>query len=77
MRRITLRVHMTKAPKARTATGRPRLHDDVMPTLQVRLPRAILEAIEAECASRLDAPDRSTVIRELLAEAITARRARK
>lgn len=48
-----------------------------MRIVPVRLPPALLEAIDALSASRLDAPDRSSVIRELLAEAITARRARK
>lgn len=42
----------------------------------IRLPEAMLAEIEAICAGRLDAPDTSSVIRELLAEALAARRAR-
>jgi hypothetical protein len=35
----------------------------------------MIEEIDSIAASRLDQPDRSTVIRELLAEALAARRA--
>ena len=41
--------------------------------LAVRLPEAMISQIDAIAADRLDQPDRSTVIRQLLAEALEAR----
>jgi metal-responsive CopG/Arc/MetJ family transcriptional regulator len=41
--------------------------------LALRLPDAMIAEIDAIAAGRLDQPDRSSVIRELLAEAIGAR----
>lgn len=43
----------------------------------VRLPRQMIEEIEKIRAERLDQPDVSSIIRELLAEAIEARKKRK
>jgi Arc/MetJ-type ribon-helix-helix transcriptional regulator len=42
--------------------------------LAFRFPEPMLEEIDAIVASRLDRPDRSAVVRELLAEALMARR---
>jgi metal-responsive CopG/Arc/MetJ family transcriptional regulator len=42
--------------------------------LALRFPDEMLEAIDEIVASRMDRPDRSAVIRELLAEALMARR---
>jgi len=42
--------------------------------LAFRFPEPMLEAIDAIAASRLDAPVRAVVVRELLAEALDARR---
>jgi len=43
----------------------------------IRLPDVMVTEIDAIAADRLDQPDRSSLIRELLAEAIAARKARK
>jgi hypothetical protein len=46
-----------------------------MVQLAIRFPRKMIELVDAMRAGRLDAPDRATVIRELLAEALaTAQR---
>lgn len=44
--------------------------------LAFRLTKPMLQAIDAIVASRFDQPDRSHVVRELLAEALQARRGR-
>jgi metal-responsive CopG/Arc/MetJ family transcriptional regulator len=44
------------------------------PPLALRFPGAMLEEIDGIAARRFDQPDRSAVIRELLAEALAARR---
>jgi hypothetical protein len=41
--------------------------------LALRLPMPVLEQIDQIVESRLDAPDRTAVIRELIVEALTAR----
>ena len=41
--------------------------------IALRFPVEMLEAIDAIADSRMDHPDRSAVIRELVAEALTAR----
>ncbi len=47
------------------------------PPLAIRFPEPMLAAIDAMAAGRMDKPDRSTLIRELVAEALAARAARK
>jgi metal-responsive CopG/Arc/MetJ family transcriptional regulator len=47
-----------------------------MQQIAVRLPKPLLAAIDEFTEGRLDAPDRSAMIRELLAEAVAARRKR-
>ena len=42
----------------------------------VRFPPALLAEVDAIAASRLDEPDRSSIIRELVAEGIAARKRR-
>jgi metal-responsive CopG/Arc/MetJ family transcriptional regulator len=49
--------------------GRAMLHSPIA----LRLPEAVVEQIDAIVADRLDQPDRSAVIRELIVEALTAR----
>ena len=44
--------------------------------LAIRLPEPMVAQIDAIAAERLDQPDRSTVIRELLVEALEARMAK-
>lgn len=44
-----------------------------MTQIAIRLPDAMLDKIDELAQQRLDAPDRSDVIRQLLAEAIMAR----
>lgn len=44
-----------------------------MQTVQIRLPDEILGVVEKMRRSRIDGADRSSIIRELLAEAIEAR----
>jgi len=48
-----------------------------MDQIAIRLPKPILAEIDNIIAGRLDAKNRSDMIRELLAEAIEARRGRK
>lgn len=54
--------------------GRPTKGDKAMMTpIAIRFPPAMLEAIEAIQAERLDAPEKAAVVRELVAEALAAR----
>jgi len=46
----------------------------LLPPLTLRFPGPMLEEIDGIAVRRLDQPDRSAVIRELLAEALAARR---
>jgi|SoiMethySBSTD1v2_1073268.scaffolds.fasta_scaffold732739_2 metal-responsive CopG/Arc/MetJ family transcriptional regulator len=65
--------------KKRTTRGRPPEHGEkaLRKPVPIRLPDAMVTAIDAIAADRLDQPDRSTVIRELLVEALEARAAFK
>jgi hypothetical protein len=45
--------------------------------IPVRFPLQMVEAIEAIQAERMDQPDKSAIIRELVAEALQARARRK
>lgn len=66
---------MKKAAKAR---GRPaKAADDQQIYVPVRFPGAMIAAIDAESSARLDAPSRSTVIRELVALGLETLRAKK
>jgi metal-responsive CopG/Arc/MetJ family transcriptional regulator len=57
--------------------GRPPLQEGVtMHQIAIRLPEPILAMIDEFIAGRLDAKNRSDMIRELLAEAIEARKRR-
>ena len=54
--------------------GRPPKGDEAMLSpITIRFPRAMLEAISAIQASRMDEPERGQVVRELVAEALQAR----
>jgi hypothetical protein len=66
---------MSPKPKSRSR-GRPPAGDDTMQQIALRLPKPLLAAIDEFTEGRLDAPDRSAIIRELLAEAVAARRKR-
>jgi metal-responsive CopG/Arc/MetJ family transcriptional regulator len=44
-----------------------------MTPVMIRFPSELLDEIDAQIAGRLDRPDRSGVIRELIAEALEAR----
>lgn len=48
-----------------------------MQQIAIRLPRPMLDAIDALVSDRLDRPDRTAIMRELLAEAIAARSAKR
>lgn len=53
--------------------GRPPKGNEAMMTpITIRLPRAIHEHVETMMAKRMDAPDKATVIRELLVAGIKA-----
>lgn len=54
-----------------TKSGKP-----LLAPVMVRFPKAMIDAIDEVVATRLDQPDRSSVIRELIAEALDARRRR-
>ncbi len=57
--------------------GRPSISDEGATQVSVRLPNAMIEAIDAISAERLDHPGRANLIRELLAEALLARGRKK
>ena len=44
--------------------------------IMVRFPQAMIDELDKISAERLDGPDRSSIIREFIAEAIEARRKR-
>ena len=48
-----------------------------MSPVMIRFPQEMLEEIDAMLADRMDNPDRSGFIRELIAEAIQARKAKR
>ena len=60
--------------RVRRSRGRPPLGKKAMRQIALRLPTELLTAVDDLIADRLDRPDRSALIRELLAEAIEARR---
>jgi len=49
----------------------------MMTPIPVRFPAAMMAEIEAICGARMDAPEKSAVIRELVAEALAARKAKR
>jgi metal-responsive CopG/Arc/MetJ family transcriptional regulator len=63
--------------KTKRPRGRPSLGDDAMEQLAVRFPKPMLAAIDEIIEGRLDRPDRSQIIRELIAEGLEARRKRR
>ena len=58
---------------AQTGRGRPRKRDKAI-LVGVRFPKPMIDEIEAIIADRMEGADRSSVVRELVAEAIQARR---
>lgn len=65
----------THAPRR---PGRPLKGEDaLLDRINIRVPREMMMVIERIANERLDKPDRAAVIRELLAEAIEAREARR
>lgn len=63
-------VEMVKKAAAK-GPGRPaKAPGDLQTNVPVRFPPAMIEAIDAERAARIDAPDRSTLIRELVASGL-------
>jgi metal-responsive CopG/Arc/MetJ family transcriptional regulator len=48
-----------------------------MTPVMIRFPHEMMAEIDAQTAGRLDRPDRSGVIRELIAEALDARAKRR
>ena len=67
---------MSPSKKPIRGRGRPSIEGASMThALTVRFPHALWMAIDEIIADRLDAPDKGAVVRELVAEAIQARRA--
>jgi hypothetical protein len=67
-------VNMEKREKPRPPGRPPKDGDRAMHRpLALRLPVRVLEQIDAIVADRMDQPDRTAVIRELIVEALTAR----
>lgn len=64
---------MAKPAKQERQRGRPPVGDTSMHQIALRLPKPMLAAIDTIVSGRFDQPDRSAIIRELLAEALTAR----
>jgi hypothetical protein len=60
---------------SRSQTGRPPKYGRAMlhSPISLRLPAPVVEQIDAIVASRMDQPDRTAVIRELIVEALMAR----
>ena len=59
--------------KPKRSPGRPHKPDDTaFEQVSVRLPKPMLRKIDEVCASRVDAPDRSKAIRELIAKGLEA-----
>ncbi len=58
----------TKRPRGRS----PKDNVAMLEPVTIRLPAPMVRQLEAIQAKRLDAPDKSTLIRELLAKAIKA-----
>lgn len=48
-----------------------------MKQIAIRFPEPMLAEIDALIAGRLDRPDRASIIRELIAEALQARKAKR
>lgn len=67
---------MPKVAKAKRR-GRPPVGDTTMQQIAIRLPKPMLSAIDEMIAGRLDQPERSAIIRELIAEALHGRRGRR
>ena len=53
--------------------GRPPLVGDTMQQIALRLPKVMIKALDEMADARLDRPDRSVLIRELLAEGLERR----
>jgi Ribbon-helix-helix protein, copG family len=51
--------------------GRPPKPETLLEPITIRLPEPMMRQIEARMAKRLDAPDKSTMIRELIAKALS------
>ena len=62
---------------AKRGRGRPPVGDEAMKQIALRLPLDLLVAIDNLRRDRLDRPDRTVFIRELLAEAVLSRARRK
>lgn len=56
--------------------GRPLAGEAPMRQIAIRLPDEMLNAIDYLLEDRMDRPDRTAVIRELLAEALKARKSK-
>lgn len=63
---------MRKPQRKSGRTGRPRLAESIE-RVTVTMPRAMIEIIDAMREARLDRPDRAAMVRELIAEAVSAR----
>jgi metal-responsive CopG/Arc/MetJ family transcriptional regulator len=61
--------------KRKRPRGRPSL-GDAMEQLAIRFPKEMLAAVDEIILGRLDRPDRSQIIRELIAEGLEARKRR-
>ncbi|HVT27684.1 MAG TPA: hypothetical protein VHE81_06660 [Lacipirellulaceae bacterium] len=57
--------------------GRPPMLNEAMKQIAIRLPHEMLDQIEEIVGERFGQPDRTAVIRELLASALEARRKRR
>jgi hypothetical protein len=68
---------VAQQPKKRGRGRPPKAKEAMLTPIPVRFPLAMVEAIEAIQAERMDQPDKSAIIRELVAEALQARARRK
>lgn len=59
-------------PKPKRAPGRPPKPGGSWQQTAIRFPKEMLDALDRECARRLDNPDRSTLVREAVAAYLSA-----
>jgi lipopolysaccharide/colanic/teichoic acid biosynthesis glycosyltransferase len=69
----TIPVLIAEVTRQHSQAGRPPIGDTTMHQIGLRLPKPMLAAIDEIITGRLDQPECSAIIRELLAEALSAR----
>lgn len=63
---------MNKPKKTSTRMGPAPIHGTTMTPVHLRLPPTLIAKIDSFAATRLDGPDRSTLIRQLIVDGLKA-----